>query len=142
LEATLQNRVLVVLSALVLMLVPLAGCASTGVHVTDAQAQSFKIGHATYDDVVRELRPPTSSTLNSDGTRIATYSYSAYATRPETFFPYIGGLIGGADTSSSAVNFAFDRNSILRSVSSSQSSQGIGQNLAAGTPSPRNAPQK
>jgi hypothetical protein len=115
---------------------------STGVRVSEAQATSFKVGISTYDQVVADLGPPTTSTLNSDGTRIASYSYAAYQARPENFIPYIGGLVGGMDSASSVVEFKFDRNGVLLGTSSSQSSSGSGQYLAGGTPIQRNSPQQ
>jgi hypothetical protein len=114
----------------------LAGCVASGVKVSDEQAQSFRIGRSTYADVVEQLGPPTSSSLSSDGTRTANYSYSAASARPQDFIPYIGPLVSGYDTSSSAVTFVFDAHGVLKNMSSTQSNVGIGSNLAAGSPQP------
>jgi len=131
------SRVLVMGAAL-----GLAACASTGVQVTEQQTQSFKVGTSTYADVVAKLGNPTTTNLSSDGTRTAVYSYSAFQQRPENFIPYIGPLIAGADMKSSEVTFTFDKKGVLTSTSSSQSQQGAGQNLSAGTPITRSAPQQ
>jgi outer membrane protein assembly factor BamE (lipoprotein component of BamABCDE complex) len=125
-----------------LLAVALGGCASAGVRVSEQEAQSFTVGKSTYSDVVAKLGEPTTSTLNPDGTRVAEYSYTAVQQRAESFIPYIGGLIGGADTKSNSVIFTFDKNSVLLSTSSSQSQMGMGQNLSAGTPLTRSAPQR
>jgi hypothetical protein len=53
----------------------LVGCAAAGVKVSEQQAQSFKVGGSTYNDVVATLGAPTTTTLNADGTRIAAYNY-------------------------------------------------------------------
>ena len=110
--------------------------------VSEQEAQSFVVGKSTYADVVGKLGNPTTTNLNSDGTRVAMYNYTAFQQRPENFIPYIGPLIGGADVKASTVTFNFDRNGILLSTSSSQSQSGVGENLSAGTPITRSAPQR
>jgi hypothetical protein len=130
------------LVAAVLVALLLSACASTGVKVSEQDAQSFVVGKSTYGDVIAKLGDPTTTTLNSDGTRVAAYNYSAMQERPESFVPYIGGLIGGADMKSNSVTFTFDKKNVLLAMSSSQSQQGMGENLSAGTPVPRSAPQK
>jgi hypothetical protein len=49
----------------------LAGCASSGVQVTQEQAQSFQIGRSTYSDVIASLGQPTSTTMTSGGQKYA-----------------------------------------------------------------------
>lgn len=110
--------------------------------VSEQEAQSFVVGRTTYTDVVAKLGEPTTTSISSDGTREAIYAYSAYQVRPETFVSYIGGLIGGADTKSNQVVFLFDANGTLLRTTSSQSQAGVGQNLSAGTPIQRSAPQR
>jgi len=112
----------------------IAGCAASGVQVSDQQAQSFRVGHATYGDVVAQLGEPTTVTTSNNGQRIAVYSYSAISARPQNFIPYIGPFVAGYDTKSSAVSFIFDARGVLRETSSTQSNRGIGANLAAGIP--------
>ena len=134
-------RVNAVVAGLVIAFV-LSACASAGVRVSEQEAESFVVGKSTYGDVVAKLGDPTTTTVNPDGTRVAEYSYTAIQQRPESFIPYIGGLIGGADTKSNSVTFTFDKNNLLLATSSSQSQMGLGQNLSAGTPITRSAPQK
>jgi hypothetical protein len=50
--------------------------------------------------------------------------------RPESFLPFIGSLVGGADTRSSATVFLFDVHGILKSASTTTSNVGTG--LSAG----------
>jgi hypothetical protein len=110
----------------------LAGCASSGVQVTQEQAQSFKVGSSTYTDVVAALGQPTSTTMTSAGLKYAVYSYAAVSSRPQNFIPYIGPLVSGYDTKSSAVTFTFDGRDVLTNMTSTQSNLGTGANLAAG----------
>lgn len=116
------------------MALVLGGCASAGTQVTQEQVQSFQTGKSTYPDIVGKLGPPTSVTSSSNGQKFAVYSYSAVSSRPENFIPYIGPLVGGYDTKSSAVTFVFDARDILVSYSSTQGGMGVGANLAASTP--------
>ncbi len=130
-------------AAMVVMIgLALSACASAGVRVSEQEAESFVVGKSTYNDVVAKLGDPTTTTVNADGTRVAEYSYTAIQERPESFIPYIGGLIGGADAKSNSVIFTFDKRNLLLSTTSSQSQQGMGQNLSAGTPITRSAPQR
>lgn len=117
----------------------LAGCAASGVQVSEEQAQSFQIGRATYADVVATLGPPTIVSTQSNGNRIAIYSYAAVQSRPQNFIPYIGPLVSGYDTKSSAVSFTFDGRGVLANMTSTQTGIGTGANLAAGSVQP--APQ-
>lgn len=118
---------------LLLLSVCLAGCASTGVHVSEEQAQAFQVGRSTYADVVAALGEPTTSTVAANGTRVIVYSYSAVQSRPQNFIPYIGPLVAGYDTKSSAVTLMFDARGVLANSTSSQTNVGGGANLAAGT---------
>ena len=112
----------------------LSGCAASGVQVTQEQAQSFQVGRSTYADIVGALGPPTTVTTIANGQRYAVYSYAAVQSRPQNFIPYIGPLVAGYDTKSSAVTFIFDTRDVLFSSSSTQSNMGTGANLAAGSP--------
>ncbi len=112
----------------------LASCASSGVQVTEQQAQAFKVGQSTYPEVVATLGEPTSVTSSSNGNRVAVYSYAAVASRPQNFIPYIGPWVSGYDTKSSAVTFVFDSKGVLRETSSTQNNLGSGANLAATNP--------
>ncbi len=104
----------------------LAACgAQSGTKVEQSQVQQFEVGKTTYDEVVVTLGPPTSSSISSDGTRTAVYSYAEYRTRPETFIPFAGAFIGGADTETSSATFMFDRDNVLTSYSASEGGSGI-----------------
>jgi hypothetical protein len=108
-----------------------AGCASSGVQVTEQQAQSFKVGKSTYTDVVTGLGDPTTTTVDSFGNRVATYSYTAVASRIQNYIPYIGPYISGSDTKTSSVQFTFNQTGLLTAMNSTQTNIGSGTNLAA-----------
>ena len=118
------------------MALALGGCASSGTQVTQDQVQSFKTGKSTYSEVVGALGAPSSVTSSSGGQKVAVYAYSAFSSRPQNFIPYIGPLVGGYDTKSSAVTFVFDARDVLVSYSSTQGGMGVDANLAS-TPAQR-----
>lgn len=117
----------------VVVFIVLCGCAASGVQVSQEQAQSFQVGKSTYGEIVATLGPPTTTTMVSGGQKYAVYSYAAVSSRPQNFIPYIGPLVSGYDTKSSAVTFIFDSRDVLASMSSTQSNMGTGANLAAGS---------
>lgn len=133
-----QSEMLVIVMrwVVIALAVLLTGCAASGVQVTEQQAQEFKVGKSTYSDVVAALGAPTATTLSSGGTRTAVYSYAAVQSRPQNFIPYIGPLMAGYDTKSSAVSFTFDARGVLTGTTSMQGGTGMGTNLAAGSTQP------
>jgi len=110
----------------------LSGCASTGVQVKQNQLESFKQGETTQQAVIAALGKPTTQMRNSDGTSTLLYTYSEYRTRPQTFIPYLGMLVGGADSRSSNVSLTFDSAGKLLHYSTSESETGSGIGFAAG----------
>ena len=115
------------------MTIAIAGCASSGVKVSEQQAEFFKVGTSTYSDVVAALGEPTSTTIASNGVRTAAYNYSSIRSQPQNFIPYLGPLVAGYDNQSSSVTFNFDPRGVLTGTTSSQSGMGTGANLAAGS---------
>jgi hypothetical protein len=111
----------------------LVSCAASGVKVSEQQAESFKVGSSTYNDVVATLGAPTSTTLNADGTRIAAYNYATVRAQPQNFIPIINRLAPGYDKETSSVAFTFDRSGVLTGTTSTQSGAAAGANLAAGS---------
>lgn len=110
----------------------LSGCAATGVEVKHSQLDSFKRGETSQYDVVTALGKPTTQMRHSDGTSTLVYNYSEYRTRPQTFIPYLGMFIGGADTRSSNVSLTFDSAGKLLHYETAESEMGSGMGLAAG----------
>lgn len=123
-------------SIVVFLAIFTAGCAATGVKVSEEQAQGFRVGRSTYADVVTALGQPSTTSTNSNGTRIAIYTYSAVQSRPQNFIPYIGPLVAGYDRESSAVTFTFDASGVLANTTTSQSNAGTGVGLASGSSAP------
>ena len=110
----------------------MSACAASGVHVSEAQMSNFKKGKTTYEGVVSELGNPTSTTLDSSGNTNIIYIYSEYQTRPETFIPYVGAFVGGADTRTNIASFKFNKKGVLKDYSFSETALGTASNLSAG----------
>lgn len=131
-----MKRVLVLAIALML-----TACAASGVHVDESQVTEFKKGQTSYDEVVSQLGSPTQKTIDSSGNVEISYIYSEYQTRPESFIPYVGGLVGGADTRINTALFKFNSSGVLQDYTFSETAIGTGMNLSAGV-SPARVPVK
>ena len=93
--------------ASILAVALLAGCASSGIKVTEAQAAQFTKGQSTEADVIARLGPPTRTSRLPDGAWQDIYSYSRAQFRAESFIPYVNLMAGGADSTTTMVSFRF-----------------------------------
>ena len=114
----------------------LAGCVSAGVEVRPEQMANFRHGVTSLQDVVTALGPASVETALDDGSTLLVYTYVTSRPHPETYLPFIGALVGGADTHSSAAVFLFDQRGLLKSANSTGSNVGTGM-TAAHTAQPR-----
>jgi hypothetical protein len=110
----------------------LAGCAATGVKVTDAHVAAFKPGEATEAQVTQSLGQPTMRMRMPDGTVMLVYSYAEASVRPATFIPIIGGLVGGSDSRSTSMTLRFGADGKLIDTTSSSATFGTGMGPSAG----------
>lgn len=122
-----MRHILTIGSALLL----LSACTSSGVYVDEAQIQSFAKGKTTYQEVVSQLGEPTQKTMDSNGNIEISYNYSETSVRPETFIPYVGAFVGGADSRSSNSTFMFDSEGVLQDYKTSSMAMGTTQNLSS-----------
>jgi len=120
------------LLAVALISAVLAGCAASGAKVSEQQLAQLKVGETTWGDMVAVLGQPTSSSFTSQGTRMAMYSYAQVSTRPETFIPFVGAFVGGADVKSNGVALMFGKDGKLASYSGHSSALGTGMGAASG----------
>jgi outer membrane protein assembly factor BamE (lipoprotein component of BamABCDE complex) len=116
-------------TAAILVVALLAGCASSGTKVTDAQAAQFAKGQSTEADVVARLGPPTRISKLPDGAWRDIYSYSRAQPRAESFIPYVNLLAGGSDTTTTAVSFRFGADGKLQDWSSTASTAAFNSGL-------------
>jgi hypothetical protein len=111
----------------------LAGCMSAGVEVRPEQMSNFKPGVTTLQDVTARLGPAAVQTALDDGSTLLVYTYVTSRPHPESYIPFIGSLIGGADTRSSATVFLFDAHGILKTASTTTSNVGTGLSTGSST---------
>ncbi|MEM5298167.1 hypothetical protein VSR82_28040 [Burkholderia sp. JPY481] len=104
----------------------LAGCVSAGVDVSPEQMSNFKPGVTTLQEVVAALGPASVESALDDGSTLLVYTYVTSRPHPESFLPFIGSLVGGSDTHSSAAVFMFGPQGILKSASTTTSTVGTG----------------
>lgn len=120
-----------------LVSVVLAGCAASGVRVTDDQLSTLKPGETTEAQAVAAFGKPTMRMRQADGSVLVMYTYIEVSTRPETFIPFVGAFVGGADSRTNTVTLRFGPDGSLMDTSASESQIGTGTGLAAGAPDPR-----
>ena len=87
---------------------------------------SFRPGVTTLQDVTAMLGPASVQTALDDGSTLLVYMFVTSRPHPESFLPFIGSLVGGADTRSSAAVFLFDVHGVLKSASTTTSNVGTG----------------
>lgn len=120
-----MKKIAAIVAALIL-----AGCASSGVRVTDEQMAQFHEGQTTKQEVIAALGQPTTTMRNADGTTLLMYTYSEARTRGSTFIPIVGAFVGGVDTRSNNVMLTFDQQGVLKTTSSSSSQYGTATGIA------------
>ncbi len=104
----------------------LVGCMSAGVEVRPEQLATFKRGVTTLQEVTSTLGPASVQTALDDGSELLVYTYVTSRPHPESYIPFIGSLVGGADTRSSAAVFLFDAHGVLKSANTTTSNVGTG----------------
>ncbi|MGT2471839.1 hypothetical protein [Paraburkholderia terrae] len=104
----------------------LAACMSAGVEVRPEQMATFRRGVTTLQEVTATLGPASVQTALDDGSMLLVYTYVTSRPHPENYIPFIGSLVGGADTRSSAAVFLFDTRGVLKSENTTTSNVGTG----------------
>lgn len=110
-----------------------AGCATVGREISDAQLETLRKGVTTETEAVATLGQPTSVMRLGDGSRRLTYSFAHAQARPESFIPVVGLAVGGSDVRSSVVILSFDRAGVLQDYMSHTTRTGAGTGFASGT---------
>lgn len=119
--------------AIAVMAASVAGCAASGVKVSDAQLQGLHKGETTVQDVLQMFGPPTTRLHLADGRQVLIYSYAETSVRAATLIPVVGLFAGGADSRASTASLSFDADGKLADFTSSQSQYGTGTGLTAGS---------
>ena len=125
------------MKTILLIIIFLTGCTASGVYVSEVDAVNFQKGKTTLDEVLAQLGDPVNKTIKSNGDIFITYAYTEAKARPETYIPYIGALVGGADAMTTATVFRFDDSGILKDYTFSETKTGTKNNLSVSPPDQR-----
>jgi outer membrane protein assembly factor BamE (lipoprotein component of BamABCDE complex) len=117
---------------MLLAVLTLTACMSMGKKVDQDTVQSFEKGKTTYAQVVARLGKPSQSTINSDGTRTAMYTYMQSQVNAANFIPFVGMFVGGAETENTSVVLSFERSSVLTSYTSTEGGSSLGTGISSG----------
>lgn len=98
-----------------LVFVLLAGCAATGVQVSQEAATQFKEGQTTEAQITEKLGAPTSTSIQG---KVKTISYvgSQFRTNAASFIPFIGLFAGGSDYKTSVAAYQIDERGVLQKI--------------------------
>jgi len=99
----------------VLAVAILSGCAASGTQITEGAALQFKEGESTEAQIIAKLGKPTSVMIYS-GFRFISYSGMQYKTRPESFIPFVGAFVGGADYAMTSATYQIGSNGVLEKI--------------------------
>jgi outer membrane protein assembly factor BamE (lipoprotein component of BamABCDE complex) len=110
----------------------LAGCASSGVQVSQTAATQFKEGVTTESQIVEKLGNPTTTTI-ANGIKTITYTGAQYRTNAASFIPIVGLFAGGTDFSVTVAAYQINNQGVLDKVtySTSGGTARMGSNPAA-----------
>lgn len=118
----------------------LAGCASSGVQVSQEAAFQFTEKKSTEADIVGKLGRPTMTTIDS-GMKTLTYSGSQVKIKAASFIPIVGTFAGGTDVQTTAAAYQIDmKTGILQKIiysNADSSAQAGSQPAPSGDTSPR-----
>jgi hypothetical protein len=117
----------------------LAGCAASGVQVTEQAATQFREGVSTEAEILKTLGPPTTVTV-AGGHRFLGYTGMQYRIKPASFVPIVGMFAGGTDYAYSSALYEIRSDGVLEHVTYT-SAGGAGQAGTTPAPMPSTAPR-
>lgn len=128
-------------TAFILML---AGCASSGPTIDNAQLAELQKGRTTADDVLRRFGKPSFNSDNLDGTRTTAYLQAGYRSDASAMVSLISAIASGTTANANSIIFRFDSNGVLSSYErtsesptagmTARSETGAATGFAPGTP--------
>ncbi len=116
---------------IIIALLFLTSCASSGTKIDPAAVASLREGVTTQQDVLAHFGPPQNSLRLPTGETSLTYGFTAVQVHAESFIPIVGAFVGGADTEHAMVSMLFDQRGILRSYTDSRGGTGSGANFVS-----------
>ena len=128
---------------LVALLSILAGCVTAGREVDPVKVSAFEKGKTSRAEIEAAIGQPNSVSRLSDGKVVAVYFFMHSQSRPESFIPFIGPLVGGSDVVQKNVIIYYGTTGLYESSQSTETTMGAAIGLAGGQYRPRtNQPQE
>ncbi len=91
-----------------MLILALAGCASSGPVIDDARLAGLQKGKTTADDIVKDFGRPSFNSDNLDGTRTTAYLQPGTRSDASAMVALIGAIAGGTAANANAIIFRFD----------------------------------
>lgn len=121
----------IALSLLTLIALNSTNCASMGRRIDSESASKIKVGRTTKQQVQNLLGSPDGSSTNGRGETTWTYNYSGAQVKPETYIPYVGGLVGGTRMQQQSTTVVFGPSGVVKDFTNSENSTETGVNLGS-----------
>lgn len=129
---------------LAVFILVLAGCASSGPTIDNAQLAELQNGRTTADDIVRRFGKPSFNSDNLDGTRTTAYLQAGYRSDASAMVSLISAIASGTTANANSIIFRFDSKGVLSSYErtsesptagmTARSETGVAAGSAPGTP--------
>ena len=110
----------------------LASCISHGTKVRQDDLSQFVKGKTTSAEIIQQLGTPTQSIMNTDGTKMISYTYMQSQSNVATFIPIVGLFVGGTESENTSVVLYFDKNNLLTGYSASEGGGDMGTGIFSG----------
>lgn len=102
-----------------------------GRRLDQGAVDSIRVGTTTRSQVVAKLGSPDQVMRDGSGHTTYIYQYMGAQMRPESFIPFVGGLLSGTNIQNQSVQVVFDESDIVRDYRSTAGSTETGVNLGA-----------
>lgn len=137
-------KIRTVISAISLLC--LCACASVGKKIDRAGAERIKVGDSKQDVLAAIGKPDGIGRDAASGQETWNYVYMTQTVKPETFIPFAGAFIGGANSTSDTVIVFFDQNGKVANVNTAFANTDATMNTVSGDrkaePKPQEKPAK
>ncbi len=105
---------MVVYTFVLLSVLIITGCASSGTPIRAYDVGSIEKGVTTESDIRLRFGPPQTVALDQDGNRIYGYTYVKASSRPESFIPIVGPFVGGVDMQTQVLQIRIDKDGLVQ----------------------------
>lgn len=119
---------------IVLLVLFLAGCASTGRKMDMTKMGDIQKGVTTRAELIEWFGSPQSVGLDAEGRSIAQWIYVHASSQGQNFIPVVGAFTMGFDQQMQQLVVSFDENNVVYNYTFNQSDTETGTNLNAEKP--------